>query len=172
MEQVSLALAPYEPYCFNALSYSSWASRSEFMAGINNDSRMTELPRFLPGGPPGMPPGGPPGKTGFMVVLGVAVVRVGANAGALASRITLWRPKFALAVFLFCRASNFWVRLPSIGPRSTLNAVDVIADVADAGATAAAIVVVVVVAVAVFDATAASAVVADVVVVAVETVYP
>lgn len=170
MEQVSLALAPYEPYCFNALSYSSWASRSEFMAGINNDSRMAELPRFLPGGPPGMPPGGPQGKTGFMVVLGVAVVTVDVIVGALVSRITLWRPKFALAAFLFCRTSNFWVRLPSIGPRSTLNAVDVRADVADAGATAAAAIVV---AVAVFDATAAAATaVGDVVVVAAETVYP
>lgn len=32
--------APYEPYCFSALSYSSCASRSEFVDGITTDSRM------------------------------------------------------------------------------------------------------------------------------------
>lgn len=32
--------APYEPYCFNALSYSSCASRSEFDDGMTTDSRM------------------------------------------------------------------------------------------------------------------------------------
>lgn len=40
MAQTFLADKPYEPYCFNALSYNSCASRSESVDGITTDSRI------------------------------------------------------------------------------------------------------------------------------------